>query len=235
MDRFINVDNFLHIDIETVPGGSLAPLDSFPDDKRIKDPEKQEAAKLKKQAEMYEKQSLSPFHAQIISMAYVYNDEKIVGQFEENNELKLLIALESYLESKIFAPLEGTDDIPTRPADFAWVGFNIRGFDLNMIYLRALKYGLFKLAHFIPRAAFSKNVIDVMELIKGGDKMGKGYTQDAIGGFLGIGGKGAISGADVYPMYKEGRFKEIVEYNVDDVGKERAIFNIIKKGLDYEF
>ena len=82
MDRFINVDNFLHIDIETVPGGSLTPLDSIPNDGRITNKEKQEASKLKKQADMYEKQSLSPFHAQIISMAYVYYHPKYTQSCE---------------------------------------------------------------------------------------------------------------------------------------------------------
>ncbi len=41
---------------------------------------------------------------------------------------------------------------------------------------------------------------------------------------FGIEGKGDITGADVYPMYKEGRIDEISQYCAHDVDITRAVY-----------
>lgn len=225
------IKDFIHFDFETIPSGKRTPLDEIEAPKNIKDPVKIEAAKRKKQEDEYLKQSLNPLKAQIISGAYAYNDDPVEATFSEFEEEEVIDGLWNYVKSKVNTEIVGTGGRQMQ-TEFAWVGYNIKMFDLQLLFFRAIKYGYYDLAKLIPRNRFSPNVIDLLEVIKGADTQSKGYTQDAVGQYFGIGGKPTeIDGSKVYPFYREGRFQEIVDYNIDDVEKERNLFKIIRKGI----
>ena len=227
------MSNILKIDIETVPGGERLKLEDIVPDGRAKSEEKILESKKKKQKEEYESQSLNPLKAQVLSFAAIVGDdaENPKKYLHDSSELEVLRALESVVLENFSYKEDGEIII----APFVWCSFNIKAFDLQIISLRAIKYGLKYLAQSIPREPFDRKILDLVDFYKGLDRYGKGYTQDKIAEFLGIETPEDLKGMDgsqVYSLYKEGRYEEILHYNVGDVVKVHEIFEKTNKVYD---
>lgn len=106
------------------------------------------------------------------------------------------------------------------------VGHNIVNFDLPLLYHRAIINGA-DLPDRFPSPSdkpWDMNAHDT-SLLWGGIK---NYIKlDRLAKLLGVGDKGGISGADVYPMYLEGKKAEIYDYCASDVELTRRIYNKI--------
>lgn len=104
-----------------------------------------------------------------------------------------------------------------------FIGHNIIGFDLPFIWKRAMVLGV-KPPWIFPRnpKPWGEAVADTMLLWDGQQKAGG--SMDRICRLMGIPGKGGISGADVWPMVKDGRIAEVADYCKGDVARTRAIY-----------
>lgn len=104
-----------------------------------------------------------------------------------------------------------------------FIGHNIIGFDLKMLWKRAMVLGV-KPPWIFPRnpKPWSEAVSDTMLMWDPDQRAGN--SMDKICRLLGIPGKGAISGADVWPMVQAGRFDEVAAYCKGDVRRTRAMY-----------
>lgn len=103
-----------------------------------------------------------------------------------------------------------------------WVGHNIIGFDLRILFQRAVILGI-QPPPFIPFNAkpWDEKVHDNMLRWSLGDKT-KSISQDKLSRALGQPGKQGITGADVWPLVAAGRIGEVAAYCADDVEQARA-------------
>ena len=103
------------------------------------------------------------------------------------------------------------------------VGHNIIGFDIPFLWKRAMVLNV-KPPFTFPRnpKPWAENVADTMLLWDSTQRAGG--SMDRICKLLGIPGKGDISGADVWPMVKEGRIEEVGDYCAADVERTRAMY-----------
>jgi predicted PolB exonuclease-like 3'-5' exonuclease len=87
-----------------------------------------------------------------------------------------------------------------------YVGHNVENFDIPMIRTHAIKWDLVKLKQRFTFKKFSENILDTMTIW---DK--KNWTKlTEIAEFLGIKDLNeGTTGADIYDLYKAGKFKEI--------------------------
>lgn len=100
------------------------------------------------------------------------------------------------------------------------VGFNHVNFDLPFLWKRAIKHGVF-----LPRMPryvkpWDRDVFDVMTNWDSKNYIKLGELAKA----LGIESDNEYTGADVWPMYQQGRYDEIGRYCADDVVLTRAIY-----------
>ena len=159
--------------------------------------------------EKYRKSALDGGLGQICSIAYK-SAESNIGFSECHDNEKVLIeqSFESIHES-----------LKSRPPFF--VGHNIE-FDLRFLFHRAVILGVrppFKLNH---NGRHDQHYFDTMREWAGY----RGFVSlDAVCKALGLEGKGDISGADVWDLYREREFKKISSYNMSDVLMVEQIFN----------
>jgi len=99
---------------------------------------------------------------------------------------------------------------------FVLVGQNIKGFDIPIIWHRAIKHKLKHIWSTFRVHKYSDRVQDVQEMFAITD-FKKHYSQDSISKFLGRKGKGDFSGKDVHDAYLRGEIDRIVDYCADDV------------------
>jgi uncharacterized protein YprB with RNaseH-like and TPR domain len=135
-------------------------------------------------------------------------------------------------EAHILESLDGAVDMAlegVKVNQVTWGGFNLRSFDLNWIYHRAVKYDLSNLMDYISRERFAKNVLDVRELWTGGDPYGKGKLKD-IARFLGIETIPDVDGSMCFDLFLDKKFEQIAEYCKRDVEITREIAWRMDKG-----
>lgn len=103
-----------------------------------------------------------------------------------------------------------------------YIGHNIIGFDLPFLWKRAMVLGVQPPVIF-PRnpKPWSELVADTMLLWDPTQRAGG--SMDRICRLFGLAGKGDISGADVWPLVKAGRIKDVSAYCCDDVSRTRAM------------
>jgi hypothetical protein len=130
---------------------------------------------------------------------------------------------------EVLTELDGVVQDIADKGGIIWGGFNLRSFDLNWLYHRAVKYDLPTLKDFIPRERFAKNVLDVRDLWTGGDSYGKGKLKD-IACFLGFPIMDDVDGGEVFDLYFAGEFEKIAAYCSHDVALTRAIAHRMGKG-----
>lgn len=158
----------------------------------------------------------APAHHQVVAIGALWIDSQhtprrlgIVG--EERDEPGLLAAFSELLEDR-------------RPS---LVTYNGRGFDLPVIAMRCLRYGI-PLAHYYQsrdvRYRFSPDGhLDLMDFISdfGAAKASK---LDIIAKLCGMPGKVGVDGKDVGPLVHAGRIQEVRDYCLCDVVQTAAVF-----------
>lgn len=223
----------LHFDFETIPSGSI-------DDIIVKVPKTYKVQESidkyieENKEEQFRKRSLNTSTADLVAASIAAGDGDILS-FSVNpdknlTEKELLEDFSEYvLEEAVTTDSEGTIQY-----SIYWCGFNIRDFDLNILFKKAIKYKLYDLARLVPRSAYDKRVIDLRELWTGtrqNDPKGGNKMKD-VREYLGLEGKTAgMDGSMVYDYYLEGRIEEIAHYCNCDVEEEREIFKILEPGI----
>lgn len=130
------------------------------------------------------------------------------------NETSILNALESWINTK-------SDFIRERP-EVTFIAHH-KGFDLPFLFKRMVINGISPSYKFNP---YGRKHICTMELWEGFN--GK-ISLDNLADQLGVKGKSkGFTGADVWPMFQEGRDEEIAEYCEDDVRVLIECYNKIK-------
>ncbi len=206
----------IFIDIETLPSPEPPSLDEIQAPANYKDEAKIQAFKESKINEFYRAQALDSMRGQLLCIGFAIDDGPVQtlirGMDGVNSEYDLLEAFSQ--EIKYCSPV-------------TWCGHNVKTFDLQWLWRKALKFGITALAQKIPRERYSRDVVDTLELWAGPDYRDR-TSLDAIAQFLGLQGKtGDLDGSKVYDFWLEGKLQEIKDYCARDVELTRSIFNII--------
>jgi predicted PolB exonuclease-like 3'-5' exonuclease len=155
---------------------------------------------------------------QIVCIGYAFDD----GAVNALSVPSLSAADESSLLQCFFADLQkaysGTSG--TRPV---LIGHNSNAFDVPFIWKRAIVHGI-KPPHWFPRdpKPWGESTFDTMTQWSG---VKDRISMDKLCRVLGIPGKGdGPTGADVWPMVRDGKIDEVAEYCRADVERTRAIY-----------
>lgn len=209
---------YIYLDLETIRGPEMEPLSEFEAPSNYTKPETIQAYRLKAQQEAWEKQSLTSILGNVCVLCASVNDKEIraFSTTTYEGEREIITSFWDYLLSHGVDPLK----------QVYFVGFNLRRFDLNWMYHRALKYGMRELAMLIPRARYDKRVIDLMELWQGGNNNEKGKL-DQICRYLGKDIKDKIDGSQVYEYWSAGKINEIIEHCMADIERVKFLHPIM--------
>lgn len=158
----------------------------------------------------------APAHHQVVAIGALWIDAQAMPR-------RLGIVGEDHAESGILRDFAKLLD-ERRPT---LVTYNGRGFDLPVIAMRCLRYGI-PLAHYYQsrdvRYRFSPDGhLDLMDFIAdfGATKMSK---LDIIAKLCGMPGKVGVDGKDVGPLVHAGRIQEVRNYCLCDVVQTAAVF-----------
>lgn len=112
------------------------------------------------------------------------------------------------------------DNILSRPRI---IGHNVNSFDLRYLKQRSIVLGCVwpSWFPFDSKPWESDRVFDTMTEFAG---VGNRISLDKLAKVLGHEGKGEVSGADVWPMFKAGRIEEIAKYCREDVEMTHAVY-----------
>lgn len=202
----------IFIDIETVPGPNVPSPDNIKAPANYKDPDKIRAYQESKVEESYQKQALDSMQGRILAIGFAIDDNPakvfIQGREAIANEEQLLRRFEYEIEN--ISPV-------------TWVGHNIKSFDLQWLWRKAIRVGS-PLALKIPRDRWNSSVKDTMELWSGPDLHAK-VSLDNLAQFLGESGKTeGMDGSKVFRMYQNGELDTIRDYCLRDVEVVRNVY-----------
>tara|TARA_B100000700_G_scaffold267699_1_gene307823 strand:- start:91045 stop:91776 length:732 start_codon:yes stop_codon:yes gene_type:complete len=183
--------------------------------------------------EKFRKLGTDTSKADLATLAFSINKEKVRCFINEESDGKrfnedLINAFYEAIREKVIemsdfdiselSDEEKDNDEFMKFVDIKWCGFNIRKFDLDLLWKHAIKAKNRKLQRLIPRGRFDNNVIDLMEVYNGPEI--KYTSQQEVCDFLGIKGKpDDIDGSQVFDYWIADRKEEIAEYNIFDVEK----------------
>lgn len=161
--------------------------------------------------ESYKKCSFEGATNHIVALSYAIGSSEVKALYIEKVEDEAKLLKEFFKD---------TENCRTT----IWAGHNIIGFDLRVIKQRAMILGVAPSFGFpLDPKPWDKNVYDTM--LKWGN--GRDYVKaDLLARAFGVQGKGSVDGSMVWPMFQEGKFKEISDYCSDDV---RMTVEIYKK------
>jgi predicted PolB exonuclease-like 3'-5' exonuclease len=209
--------NKIIIDIETIPNQNLSAdmLPSFDVDSvkcgNIKDPdkiaEKIEQAKKEFETGLTKKLSVESNYCQIISLGYIIiSDDEIVGNgvlFDESNDKSIIERFNNIYNGETI------------------IGWNSKSFDIPIIWKRSILNGIKPV--FNARQLcnpYRDDSIDLMHIWNNGG-MGK---MSECAKLLGIECKTGLDGSMIYQAWKEKRYQEIKDYNLEDCETTLAIY-----------
>jgi len=209
----------LYLDIETLPGAEGPDPNEVEPPRNYKDPDKIAAYQREKAEEAYRAQAVDSMRGRLLCIGWAFGTEPaqaaILGSDDIETELDLLLTFQGSL-------LKRHCDL----GRLAWVGHNIRAFDLPWIWRKALQHRLYPLAEAIPRQRFDRRVEDTMEMWAADFR--DRVSLDDIAAFLGLQGKPeGIDGSKVYDYWLEGDLESIREYCRQDVDLVRGVHGII--------
>jgi len=226
---------FGFIDAETIPGGKL---EDFESDKKppktYKDPEKIKAwykENEENKEEDFKKGAVDTNSAKILTLGIAINDQDpVVFYNEEENDIRLLKDLQEYIFDSKTTEISS---IKTLNHEFAFVGHNIKNFDLQLMLVKCFQNPN-ELKHlgrliYSARQRYNNNLAyDTMEIWTGSSGAYNYVKLDVIAKALGIKGKGDFDGSMVYDTWKNGEVDKIIKYQKDDVILVRNIFEQIR-------
>lgn len=106
------------------------------------------------------------------------------------------------------------------------VGHNILGYDLPLIYHRAIINNV-PIPPKFPRPNTKPWEVEADDTMVMWSGMRDRISLDRLSKLFGFDGKDGITGADVYPMYLEGKHDEILKYCEDDIKLTRQVYKRI--------
>jgi predicted PolB exonuclease-like 3'-5' exonuclease len=118
------------------------------------------------------------------------------------------------------------DDFRKIPAGFTLVGHNVYGFDRKFIHQRAMIHGL-KAPQIFTRELKPwelSGVIGDTMMMWNNYQLGNNISLDDLCTAFGLRGKGSVCGSDVGELFRSGMYKEIADYNIDDVIITRDLY-----------
>ena len=210
--------SILWFDIETIPAVEKPPLDTVQAPANYKDPVKIAAYQEENVDKVWREQALNSVQGRLLCIGWADgNSPPVCRGIWDRSVAEVVSEFNDVVQGIV-------DDGP-----ITWGGFNLRGFDLNWLYHRGVKYDLPALMDFIPRERFAKNILDVRDLWTGGDPYGKGKLKD-IARFLGLPVMDDVDGGEVFDLYLAGEVEKIAAYCKHDVAITRAIAHRMGKG-----
>lgn len=230
----------LFFDIETIPEGEISDFETYKDaPKNLKDPEKIKKWEEEALEKQYLSQAVDTNRAKILTIGAAFGDDspECFVDLASYNELDVLKKFENFLKSNLEEMVkEGMFEPRQVFHEALFIGHNIKKFDLQLLYVKSLKYQLPYLAELVAPARKrynSSKSLDIMEEWNAGDPTA--YIKlDEIARILGIKGKSGMDGSMVYGKFKEGLISEIVEYQKADVILTREIYKRMKiSGIGY--
>lgn len=170
-----------------------------------------------------EKTSLDGAMGQIVCVSYAVDDADPICLAADDLSLQSEASLLELLWLRFSEVHSGTSGM--RPVV---VGHNVVGFDLPFLWHRSIVHQV-RPPHWLPRNAkpWAEGVADTM-LMWAGDK-GR-ISMERLCRALGLPGKGAFSGADVWQAVQDGRLREVADYCSADVSRTRAIYRRLTFG-----
>ena len=162
------------------------------------------------------KTSFDGAKGQICAICYAIDDSEIRRFYAESTgaESGLLKHFNSQLSEDL--NLRG---VTLKPY---FVGHYIKGFDLPFLFKRMVINQVkpeFKLNPFGRHGSDFYDTMEAWEGFKGN------ISLDNLSKALGFDAKKGISGADVWPMFKAGKYEDIANYCADDVDAVRKVYN----------
>lgn len=225
----------LFIDIETIPDGEIDDFELYKDPpKNLKDPEKIKKWEEEAKEAQYLKQSVDTNRAKILTIgaAFEENQPECFIDLVNYNELDVLKNFEKYLKKNLEEKvLEGISEERYVFHDVYFIGHNLKKFDLQLLYVKSMKYQLPYLAQLVAPARKRYNnqkSFDIMEEWNAGDPTAY-ISLDTVANILGIQGKkGDMDGSKIFSKFKEGLINEIVSYQKDDIILTRNVYKKMK-------
>lgn len=231
-----------YLDAETLPPEMTnAELENFKlsikPKGNVKDPLKiaayQEEYYLEKYAELGKDIDYADFFSLAFSFDTEDDTEDSVSCIYEEGRPNQKEFLEAFYQSVIDevvarANVESLDEVGLFAVE--WVGFNNRHFDMELMWRKAIKHGVYELANLIPRNRYSKSIIDVKEIYIGPRGNTEMFTsQNQVCKYFGIQGKpDDIDGSQVYPYFLKGEYGKIAEYNISDVVTLKRLYRMVR-------
>jgi hypothetical protein len=225
---------FIYLDAETIPDGEMEDFELYKDPpKNIKDPEKIKAWMEDQKEEQFLRQSVDTNRAKLLTIGAAVNEgqPQVFVDVAAYDELTMLKDFEAFLRNERETKItEGVNEDRYTFNDLIFVGHNIKKFDLQIMFVKAVKYNLQYLGELIHPARMRYNnqkSYDIME-IWGGADANTYISLDTVANTMGIQGKKGMDGSMVYPKFKEGKIDEIIQYQKDDVILTREVFKRVK-------
>ncbi len=168
-------------------------------------------------AENWRKTSLDGTKGEIFSIVIAIGEEPPISFARTVDDLGVF-SCEAEMLSRFFATIKAIRSGVTP----YFVGHNIGGFDMRFIYRRCVINGVkpsFEIPH---NGRHGQHFFDTMTEWAG---FGNRISQDNLCKALGIEGKpDDINGSQVWDYLEAGKLDRVVEYNIDDVVKNREIY-----------
>ncbi len=204
-------------DIETIPVQDQSTIDLI--SKGIKAPGNIKLADSIAKWELENKQTAIDEAVAKTSFDGAYGQICCIGWCIDDGEIQSRIGGEKEIIESFFSHLNTSNP---RELDCTFVGHNVSAFDLRFLFQRAIILGV-KPPAFIPMntKSWDNRVFDTMTYFAG---YGERISLDKLSKALGLEGKAGVTGADVWPMYKAGKTKEIAEYCKHDVELTRNVY-----------
>ena len=204
----------IFIDIETIPG----PVKPLPEEvevpKTYTKPESIKKFQEENVDNFWKKQALNPLLGRIVSTGYAVENggiKTVTGENESDVILTFNNILQEFSANELIT----------------WVGYNVKAFDLQWLWLRAKKYNCKRLAQLIPRDRYSPRIIDLIEKVSGSYRF-DGYSLDNVLKYFGLTQKTG-NGSEVFDLWQGGDWNAIAEYNKADVEVTRNLYRLIEE------
>lgn len=224
----------IYLDIETLPDGKEpeVTLPEKPTMDDVKTRAKTDEAKIKaekeekypiilsewklkcssikeKSLESHKKQAIDPLKCKILCVGIAFDNEPV--EIISGSEKQIIGILNSRIANLTTA----------ERSSIQFCGYNIKNFDLSVIFPRVIKYHAFTLKYVLQ---MNTSIIELSEEFKYNKYDKRFYKFDDVCKFFGLKGKGDIDGSMVYDMWKSGKTEEIYKYCVDDVEQTRQLY-----------
>jgi DNA polymerase elongation subunit (family B) len=211
----------IYLDIETIPSGLMPTteemLEYVPANYKKPETINSWAEDPVNKERVYLKRALSFWDAQVVCIGYAIDDNP-VALFVGDSEKDIFASFHQSL----------TKDIPefSQRLSSYWCGYNLKEFDLPILRLRAIKYGIMDLASVLPGNPRSPQIIEVMELASV-TAYKEFSSQHTVAKFFGL-EFSETDGSDVYHLYKDGDLDGIIDHCNEDIELTRKLYKLLK-------